>query len=444
MKKTFARTAVCLLLAALLVFSLSACGAENAPAGKDPQNTPSGTDVQDPPAGNDGAPSQYEASGLTLYVPAEYDGLLQIDTLQDGTLFSVSEKASLDAARELGESGDGAGWLFAVSRISEDRLHELLTGDMSGTEVFARDAEGNYYTFDRPTDVRLVREDNDAMMKAVEQWSALNEWASGVKGSILSENADILEPFTRGNSLLDMFLARAAYDAGAAYTVSTLEYGPLEPGEVSGTPYAEKLMSGTGVSYEPCDASETPDGEYAVLYFPDEDVRFDFFFADGNYVRTVWSGNEQLTRIVFDDGTVKASDVMQAWYDEIVAVNGAPMRYSPDDMAGVWAEKIAGRCQIEITRAAEDGVFDVKIGWAGSAFERSFWEMTATEDGDRPVLTYTDCRNYTRTYTSDSDYTETQGYTGGHGSFELTDEGILIWNDAQENAAADCEFVRAD
>ena len=84
--------------------------------------------------------------------------------------------------------------------------------------------------------------------------------------------------------------------------------------------YAERLMTGEGLSYEEADLSETPDGEYVVFSFPEDDLRFDFFLAEGgeNYVRQVWNGDcEQLYKAVFADGTTKASAVMQEWYEAL-------------------------------------------------------------------------------------------------------------------------------
>ena len=117
------------------------------------------------------------------------------------------------------------------------------------------------------------------------------------------------------------------YQNGSNYTLSTLEFGPLEPNGVDAVPYAEKLMGGNGVSYEEVDISETPDGEYVVLSFPDDDIRFDFFRIDDgkNYVRTVWGGEseyEELMLAHFLDESVQASDVAQAWYDALAAAAG--------------------------------------------------------------------------------------------------------------------------
>ena len=310
------------LLALVMVLALAACGAakEEDTAAMSGENI----DIGDLALRADGSAGKLmENDGCKLFVPLEYFELVQVDMPAD-RLFSVSEIASLEAAKAAGEPADsGAGWLFSVGRISEEELHEALCFDMSGMNVFARDADGNYYVLYQPTDVRLVRADNDAMNEAMEEWSLLNEWAASVPATFLEENTG-LTAVTFGNSMLDMYLARVAYQEGADYVVSTTEFGELTPDAVDGRPFAEQLMTGSALSYEPADISETPDGEYLVLRFPGDDVRFDFFpFSEENYVRQVWAGgNEELFRAVVSGDAARPAAVMQEWYDALAVAHG--------------------------------------------------------------------------------------------------------------------------
>ena len=85
-----------------------------------------------------GALTLTAANGMKLTVPAEYSSLVVYDTPQDspdGVLFSVYEKASVEAAKAQALEYDGAGWLFDIRRISEDELHEMLCYDMSITRT---------------------------------------------------------------------------------------------------------------------------------------------------------------------------------------------------------------------------------------------------------------------------------------------------------------------
>ena len=269
------------------------------------------------------ADAVYTNEGFTLTVPAKYDDLLFTTTPEeDGMLFMCSEIASIKAAQEQGNDIDGAGWLFSIQKTDEASLNQMLCEDMSGVQPFATDGNGNYFLFCSPTDVRLIR-DNFDDPKDMELWTELNEWAASVPGTFLSENPQ-LTAAKFGNTDVDMHLARIAFDDDVNYTISTLEFLELEPKDVDPAPYLEKLRN--NVTYEPV-KEEAPDGEYVVLAFPDEGVRFDFFFAeDGrNYIREVWGEDpewEQLYKANFEDGSIDATEVMAEWYDALAVANG--------------------------------------------------------------------------------------------------------------------------
>ena len=307
------RTTV-ILLAVCMLFAYTACGNGAALSASGENVTVGDTALR--PEGEAG--KLYENDGLKLMIPLAYDELVLTETpkdAKDGMLFSVSERASLEAAGDK----DGAGWLFGISRIDEDAMHEMLCNDMSGRELFAADADGHYYVFNHPTDVRFVRENNEAMARDQEQWNKLTEWAwESVRAGFLAENAQ-LSPASFGNSELEMYLARIAYQPEVNYSVSTTQYGPLAPesGSFDALPYVERLTSGLILDrFE----GEAPDGEYVVLAFPDEETRFDFFKAEGseNLVRMVWNGeNEALWQLSYTDPDVKATGIMQEWYDAL-------------------------------------------------------------------------------------------------------------------------------
>ena len=120
----------------------------------------------------------YENEGMKLLIPLEYDELLVTEVPENspgGTLFTVSEKASVEAAG--GE--DGAGRLFSIVRISKEKMQEMRCDDMSGNEIFARDTDDNYYVYQHPTDVRFFRESYENVETDMQIWSELNEWAWG-------------------------------------------------------------------------------------------------------------------------------------------------------------------------------------------------------------------------------------------------------------------------
>ena len=259
--------------------------------------------------------------GLTLTIPGQTAELVIAEApkdAEDGTLFTVSEKASVEAAEAKGGEADGAGWLFAIRRVTEEELNELLCNDMSGVTPFAKD-EDSYYLFCTPTDVRIDRE-GDITEEDQAAWGSLNDWAAGIPEAFMEENG--LEPFTRGNSDLEIYLNRILCGL-ETYTVSTNEFGPLEPGETDPAPFIEKLLDG---AFSYTDA-EAPDGEYVVLMFPNDSTRFDFFFApDGqNLIRKVVTledySSETMFQVAFEDETT-ANGIMSAWYDALAKDQG--------------------------------------------------------------------------------------------------------------------------
>ena len=368
-----------ILLVLAMAFSLAACGS----AGKGQEISVSGESVTIDnlalrPDGEAGI--LYENGGLKLLVPLEYDEQLQIDmpeNAEDGIFFTVAEKASIEAAKAQGYDADGAGALFSIGKINEARMIELiLNTDLSGTEIFAQDAYGDYYVYYHPTDVRYFREDNDAMVRDQDIWSALNEWAYGtVRNSMLEENPQLM-PMQIGTTDLDLYLARIAYVPGATYTLASLEYGSVEPkaGEFDAAPFVERLMN--GVKYEYVD-EEAPDGEYIVLSFPEEGTRFDFFLMEGkeNYIREVHEGSDFETayRATFDDASINATEVMREWYYAAVGATPAGLAENAEDgsaepvlgMLGGWKATDSPRMSEEATAAFEKAM----EGFVGVSYE---------------------------------------------------------------------------
>ena len=258
------------------------------------------------------------ADKLTKEIPAD---------APEGTLFAVGEQASLDAAkRQDPDNYFGAGWLFAIQKVSGEEAKQLLTGDMSGMEIIAKDAEGNRFLFCHPTDVRFVRDTVEEMYADMEIWSALNEWAYSVKDSFVNENALLVTPEHRGNSDVDIALYRAAYGTDARYTLSTTAFGPLEPdASVDAAAYVERALKDMTITY--ADLEEAPDGEYVVLTF-EAGERYDFFTGEGgNIIRRVLDYGdgetyESFYKAEYDDGESVLHDFMEEWYFALAAAKG--------------------------------------------------------------------------------------------------------------------------
>jgi len=262
-----------------------------------------------------------ENGGLILTIPADKAALVIAEAPEgdeNGVLFTVSEKASVEAAQARENPYDGAGWLFAIRKVTGEALQEMLCYDMSGMAPFARDAEDGYYVLCTPTDVRIDRE-GEITEEDMQQWAGLNAWAADIPAAFTEANG--LEPFHRGNSDLEITLNRILCGI-EPYTISTLKYLALEPGEVDPAPFVEKLLEGT-YTFE--NDEEGSDGEYVVLLLPEENTRYDFLFGDKNLIRkvvTVEDGEYTfLFRAEFADDTT-ANDVMSAWYDAIAHDQG--------------------------------------------------------------------------------------------------------------------------
>ena len=221
-----------------------------------------------------------DVKGVKFEIPDEISELVTVrtDGLEEGELVSVYETASVEAAKAMGKDYDGAGWIFSISTMPEDKVKELRCGAMDGMEVFAED-EDICYIFNHPTDVRLIRESNEEMDKAMDSWSMVNQWAGQEVCEEILANNPKLDPELYTNTDLDMHLAQAAYMPGTKYELRSVDYGPdpLDPSTLDENDYIEELAE--DFTYEYLPDAEAPDGEYYVLAFEDGDdnVRFEFF-----------------------------------------------------------------------------------------------------------------------------------------------------------------------
>lgn len=269
--------------------------------------------------------TKVEADGIAFEIPAEFSDLVTVKMDDGDMLVSVYETASLEAAKALGETeNSGAGWLFGISRLPESRVRELRCGAMDGMEVFAED-DDFYLIYNHPTDVRLVREKQEEYEAGFEQFSKLNGWAAvGVPAEILLNNAE-LDPESFTNTELDMYLAMAAYQPGTNFEVRSLMFRNQDLPIVDAQDHLEDLAD--DFIYIETDALEAPAGEYLVLAFPDDDVRFDFFSAEGyqNLVREAYTvDGEEHERLFIaaaksdDDANDTPFEVMQDWCEDIL------------------------------------------------------------------------------------------------------------------------------
>lgn len=378
---------------------------------------------------------EYENGGLSLEIQPRYNDLITVATPENdenGILFAVSETASLQAG-----GYDGAGWLFSIAKVGADRLHELLCYDMSGVDVFAQDADGNYYLYCHPTDVRYERATAEEMERDQEQWAELCEWADGISYTFMEKNG--LEYASYGNSAVDMYLARAAWDDSANFTLSTTEYGPVDAAGTDGTPYAGFILQG---GFWENEYDETPDGEYVSLSFPDEDVRLDFFFAPGCYVRFVSGDTETLYQSVWYDDNVSYAEAMQGWY--YAAAERAGLRPADDSLAayyGAWYGYAAGGGEIDIEWCVAPGKANIHVSIPESESVVDEWDLVAMLDDDG-ALVYEAGEKAVTEYEEDGSEWILDMSWDESGRFTLDGEGQLIWHDNNAAGGGDSVFTK--
>lgn len=263
-----------------------------------------------------------ENDGLKLTIPAEFAGALLTETPTaeaEGMLFSVSEKASVEAAKARGVEEDaGPGWLFGIGRVGEAKMQEMLCNDMSGAHLFATDGKGTYYLLYHPTDVRIERS-GELTEADMEQWTKLNELGPYVQDGFIKDNG--LTAFTRGNSAVEIYLYRLCYQEDVKYELTFLTHGALSPEGVDKTPYLTKLLDGVSVRYvsEDEDVGMDTDGEYLIINFPEEETSLRFFRSGKNYVCIANGETETLFKLAYETGETVSSEVVQEWYDALAA-----------------------------------------------------------------------------------------------------------------------------
>ncbi len=370
----------------------------------------------------------YENGGMRLEIKPKINDLLTVETPADSDiLFTVSETASLKAG-----GFEGAGWIFSIGRIGEDRMHEMLCNDMSGAEIFAKGEDGSYYVYYHPTDVRFARETVEQMRQDSAQWTMLHEWAANVPASFTEKNG--LETVSYGNSEVDILLARAAWRKDCSATISTTEYGPLDARTVDAAPYVACVQQGWFTESE---EKEAPDGEYVVLTLPEEETRVDFFFAPGGYARVVRGDSEWLYRASWSDESVSFAEVMQGWY--YAAAEKAGVRTpgeSLDAYCGRWLEKDGGSGTMEITRTLAPGKLKIEGFKSDGDSGEYCWSLTAVR-GEDGSLAY---ENGGLMVSSCKDGMYTDEIRDISGSFSLNGDGELIWH-ADPTTGEDSNYI---
>ena len=315
------------ILVPALVVTMVGCGTATA-KGADAKAEEETVAAEEAKPAEEAAPAAedkvYENKGFKVTVPGELADKITVETPddnEDGVIFNVYETASAEASKAKTDQNWGAGWLFTITSRTEEQVKIMLASDYPGEFPIARLEDGSYLVYHHPTDVRYERETPEQMQADQDQWTQVVEWGNTMKDKFLEENAGITK-FNWSGTVLEAYLARTAYDKEAVYTLSTLEFaadGVLEPNENVDAEKYFKLMT-EDATYEVIDDQDI-DGEYVVLNFPEDEVRFDFFYGEDNdrknLIRQVWGDYEQIYKVTFADETKSANDIMDAWAREL-------------------------------------------------------------------------------------------------------------------------------
>ncbi len=232
-----------------------------------------------PPAEEPPAETAPDPRDLEIVLPEEYRELLLVttdfpDADPDGhrvPLLSVQEKASVEAARADGYSGEGDGDLFSISALDQTAFEQSLRGDGSGCDIFARGG-GWYYARTYPTDVRFYRSGGgvDTQSADWKTWEALNALGPQVCADIIARNGltpysqqDFLnQPFTwEGEHAYVKYFPYFAFDGSKREYETLLLSQPARQGE-GGVWCVERIYDVYGTFYLNIPESDVPMAEY--------------------------------------------------------------------------------------------------------------------------------------------------------------------------------------
>ncbi len=182
---------------------------------------------------------------------------------------------------------------------------------------------------------------------------------SEVSASSGSESTPAETPEPVKESELKTYLDRIA-SGGTGYTISSLEHGEMEPRNVDPAPYLDILRG--EAEFEAVDGSEAPDGEYVVLTFPEDRIRFDFLpNAEGkNYIREVKDDTQETLYLAkYADASVNTNAVMTSWYQALAEASDAAEAAAKVPDSPAWVAQLPSAQDQEVTQllvVAGDGM----------------------------------------------------------------------------------------
>ncbi len=188
--------------------------------------------------------------------------------------------------------------------------------------------------------------------------------------------------------LLKNYVARLMDpDDHVTYYLANLEYGSMMPHDDYTPDFAPILLD---AKITPLDGKLSPEGEYIVLAFPLDGIRFDFFCSSANmdYVRqNNPDGSEELFTITMPEDILMQSSEMMAY--EVKALAEALGRDSTEtiDLASGYYLWFSDRLVLDLTKSDSDGVYHIIVLDSTSAYDASIiWTFDCREDTERTAF----------------------------------------------------------
>ncbi len=123
------------------------------------------------------------------------------------------------------------------------------------------------------------------------------------------------------------------------------------------------------------------------------------------------------------------------------------------DLAGEYQDEVSQRATATVIANTEAQIVNITVTWSTSASESTEWTMSAVKEGNQ--LVYSDCVKRSTFMSEDLDdegegdedgmgggAEETVEYEGGSGSFEISEDGKLLWTGAADEDCTGCVFVK--
>ena len=141
------------------------------------------------------------------------------------------------------------------------------------------------------------------------------------------------------------------------------------------------------------------------------------------------SQDEEQVTVEEDAAEPEDTSEVAATVDEIV------------NLAGEYQDEVSQRATATVIADTESQSLGINIMWSSSAWETTMWTMNATKEGDK--LVYNDCTRTELVFSDENaDPEETVVYTDKSGSFEISDDGKLLWTGAADPECTECVFVQ--